>query len=270
MNDQGLPIEDFIQAITSQLDRTQEALALKAQAGLPLTFAVKDLRLDLRTHVDMQGSVVRIRPAGPSDGDASMLHLELSTITKPMIEENTRSLAQSSKETSLRDALGDDLTDEDERRLEWAGIRSVEQLNALRSGQGDAALNRATRLPVQRLWSQLQDASRPEIHEVVPEHRFPDRAGPDHRAPDTGDTQPVEPPLLRIRGRNLHGRGGPALRLRGEPLEVIASSADEIVARPFAHQLGGVLELETSGGHATVATGDTAPTSGLAQAGGAR
>ena len=50
MTDAGLPIEEFIQAITSQLDRTQEALALKADAGLPLTFAVRDLSLDLRTH----------------------------------------------------------------------------------------------------------------------------------------------------------------------------------------------------------------------------
>ena len=43
--DPGLPIENFIQALTSQLDRAQAALALKARAGLPLTFAVKDLTL---------------------------------------------------------------------------------------------------------------------------------------------------------------------------------------------------------------------------------
>src|SRR5262249_41008264 len=97
----GLPIEQFIQALTSQLDRAQAALALKASAGLPLTFAVKDLTLDLRTHVEMVGSVVCIRPAGPGEGDASTLRLQLTTITRPMIEENSVSLAAQPNEPSL-------------------------------------------------------------------------------------------------------------------------------------------------------------------------
>ena len=34
-NENGLPIEQFIQALTSQLDRAQATMALKARAGLP-------------------------------------------------------------------------------------------------------------------------------------------------------------------------------------------------------------------------------------------
>ncbi|MGH7451623.1 MAG: hypothetical protein ACRENG_09785, partial [bacterium] len=64
-NDNSLPIEQFIQALTSQLDRAQDALRLKA-VNRPLTFAVKDLTLDLRSHLEISGSVVRIRPAGPN------------------------------------------------------------------------------------------------------------------------------------------------------------------------------------------------------------
>ena len=45
-------------------------MALKAQAGLPLTFAVKDLTLDLRTHIDMVGSVVHIWDTVPAELDA--------------------------------------------------------------------------------------------------------------------------------------------------------------------------------------------------------
>jgi hypothetical protein len=41
--DGGLPVEQFIQALTSQLDRVQSTMAMKARAGLPMTFAVKDL-----------------------------------------------------------------------------------------------------------------------------------------------------------------------------------------------------------------------------------
>lgn len=245
MNDAGLPIEDFIQAITSQLDRTQEALALKADAGLPLTFAVRDLSLDLRTHVDVAGSVVRIRPAGPADGDASLLRLSLSTITRPMIEENTRPVSQAVEETSLREVLGDDLTDEEERRLEWAGVRSIEQLRTLRAGHADAVLNRATRLPVQRLWNKLQAASQPQIHDLRPAPGAP--------------TAPNGPQEWIASGRNLVGRTGTQVRLRGEPVDVIEAKPDLIRLRSFPHQQGGVLEIETEDGVAAVATPPPAP-----------
>ena len=62
--DTGVPIEQFIQALQTQLDRAQTAMAMKAEnLDLPLTFAVKDLSLDLRTHVEIVRSEVRIRPA---------------------------------------------------------------------------------------------------------------------------------------------------------------------------------------------------------------
>jgi hypothetical protein len=237
MTDTGLPIEDFIQAITSQLDRTQEALALKADAGLPLTFAVRDLSLDLRTHVDFSGSVVRIRPAGPADSDASTLRLSLSTITRPMIEENTRPVSDATQETSLREALGDDLTDEEERRLEWAGVRSVEQLRSLRAGRAEAALNRTTRLPVQRLWSRLQAASQPQIHDLRP-------------LPGAG---PHEPREWVATGRNLLGTHGPDVRLGGESVDVVDARPDRLRLRVLPQQLGSTLEITTEDGIAAVA-----------------
>src|SRR5512135_3012187 len=120
--DAGLPIEQFIQALTSQLDRAQATMALKARAGLPLTFAVKDISIDLRTHVEMVGSVVRIRPAGPGDVEASILHLALTTITRPMMEENTVQLSAEPDEPSLKEVLGNEMSEDEQRRLEWVGI----------------------------------------------------------------------------------------------------------------------------------------------------
>ena len=43
-------VEDFIQAITAQLDRVQDALRLKA-VNRPLTYALKDLAMDLKVFV---------------------------------------------------------------------------------------------------------------------------------------------------------------------------------------------------------------------------
>src|SRR5690349_20895357 len=103
-NDSGLPIEQFIQALTTQLDHAQSAMAVKARnLNLPLTFALKDIALDLRAHVDVVRSEVRIRPAGAADTNASTIRLALTTITRPMIEENATVTPVDPDEPSLKD-----------------------------------------------------------------------------------------------------------------------------------------------------------------------
>jgi len=165
----GLPIEYFIQALTSQLDRAQAALALKARAGLPLTFAVKDLTIDLRAQMEIVGSVVHIRPAGPNEREASTVRLQLTTVTRPMIEENAVQLGPSPDEPSLRDVLGPDVTEDEERRLEWAGIHNVAQLRDLQRRSGEEALEKSTQVPIARLRAALYRASMPRIIKVTPE-----------------------------------------------------------------------------------------------------
>src|SRR5947209_8510792 len=148
----SVPIEQFIQALTTQLDRAQSAMAMKAEnLDLPLTFAVKDLSLDLRTHIDVVKSQVHIRPAGPGDKDASTLHLALTTITKPMIRENARTLAAAPDEATIKERMGDELTDDEQTRLEWAGVQTVSQLRKLTQSGGGRDLERVASLPVDRL-----------------------------------------------------------------------------------------------------------------------
>lgn len=155
--DPGLPIEHFIQALTSQLDRVQSSMAVKARVlGYPLTFAVKDLSLDLRTHVEMVDSVVRIRPAGPGEAEASILHLALTTITRPMVEENTLQLQPSQNDPPLKQALGHEMTEDERRRLEWVGVQTVSQLRQLHEQAGVDAIQRASDIPIGRLRRALE------------------------------------------------------------------------------------------------------------------
>ena len=248
MNDRdgGMPIEQFIQALTSQLDRAQATMALKARAGLPLTFAVKDISLDLRTHVEMVGSVVRIRPAAPGEVEASVLHLALTTITRPMIEENTAQLAPATDEPSLKEALADEMTEDEQRRLEWVGVHSLSQLRDLQRQTGAQAIERVVDLPVNRLRAALEKATHPFVRSIVPE--WPD--GP--RTPET-------PPLLHIRGHNLMQDHQPEVRISGEPVPLVHANPREIVIAPEPHQLAGALEVETGPG--AVATTNITPTS---------
>ncbi len=235
----GLPIEEFIQALSSQLDRAQTALAVKVSAGLPLTFAVKDIALDLRTHVEVVDSVVRIRPAGPGEPDASILRLSLTTITRPMIEENTLGMAAQVDEPSLKEVLGDDISEEEQRRLEWAGIHTVSQLRNIHQRSGEHAIERVAQIPVMRLRSALEKAARPRVNRVLPEQI------------DGGGGL-----RLRIRGHNLMQERPPDVLIGGERVAVLQATEHELLVAPLAHQTSGRLIVETAPGTTAETTFD--------------
>lgn len=237
----SVPIEHFIQALQSQLDRAQTAMALKARAGLPLTFAVKDLSLDLRAHVEVDGAVVKVRPAGPADSSASILHLALTTITRPMIEENTIQFAADGDDASLQEAAGDELSSEDIRKLEWAGVQTVSQLVRLREEAGEHALERIAAVPAMRLRAALARAEGPFIRDIQP--ALPPNGG----THDDGST-------ISVRGRNLMGDTAPIVRLDGAPVNVLRARRDELLLEAPSRIMGGQLEIETRPGVRTSTT----------------
>jgi hypothetical protein len=242
----AMPLEHFIQAVQSQLDNAQTAMAVKAQnLNLPLTFAIKDVTLDLRAHVELARSEIRIRPAGPADADASVFHLVFAAITRPMIEENAVAFGEDPAERSIED-LGDELSEEERRRLEWIGVRTVEKLKEVRDRGAERTVRRVTALPVDRLRQALKSASKPLAERIVPVER---RAG----EPSDG------PGLLRIAGRNLRGGGLPRVTIGDEPVSVVRADEREIVIAPRAHQTAGELRVEVDPGVAATLAFDLRP-----------
>jgi hypothetical protein len=227
--DSALPLEDFIQAVQFQLDRAQEAMAVKARnMNLPLTFAVKDITLDLRAHVEFSKSVIRIRPAAPTDVEASVFHLVFTAITRPMIEENAIQFSAEHDDRNIED-LGDDVTPDERRRLEWMGVRTIGKLEQLRdSSQDKAVLGRVTNLSRDRLERILDSRPRPLLHDVLP-------------VPQRQDQQPDLPALVRVRGRHLAGDGVPQVMISGEPVSVVKANDGELLLAPKPHQLAGEL-----------------------------
>jgi len=227
------PIQEFIQALSSQLDAAQRALSLKASnLNLPLSFALKEIAFDLRAQVEFAGAEVRIRPAGPGDPSASTIRFGLTTITRPMIEENAPPPVIDKGEETLDHV---DLTAEEKRRLEWAGVRSVDQLRDLQARGTDREVGRIASLPVDRLRAALvRAAAHPMVLHVLPV------------APAAGDAD--GPPLLRVRGHNLLQDDPPRVTIAGEPVKVVSAAAQELVIAPLAHQLSGRLVVETAPG----------------------
>jgi hypothetical protein len=243
-----LPLEHFIQAVQSQLDKAQAAMAMKARnLNLPLTFAIKDITLDLRAHVEFARNEIRIRPAGAADPQASMFHLVFTAITRPMIEENATSLADNPEDRQIDDLKDDSLTEENRRQLEWIGVRTVDKLQEMDSKGGVGAIGRVTGLPVDRLRQALARASVPALEHVTPV--APEQAGDGHQ-------------FLRVRGHNLLGPAGgaiPAVTLGNKPVAVIKASARELLLAPQSNQWAGELNVSHGPGVAASLAFDLSP-----------
>ena len=250
MNDQAttLPLEHFIQAVQSQLDKAQAAMAMKARnLNLPLTFAIKDITLDLRAHVEFARNEIRIRPAGATDAQASMFHLVFTAITRPMIEENASALADDPNSRPIDELKDDSLTEENRRQLEWIGVRTVDKLQEMNQQGGVGAIGRVTGLPVERLRQALARAAAPALEHVTPV--APDEAG-----------QATQ--FIRVRGHNLmgaHAQAAPSVMLANEPVAVIKASPRELLLAPRSHQWAGQLSVSHGDGDAASLHFDLSP-----------
>jgi hypothetical protein len=246
-NGSAVALEDFIQAVQTQLDTAQARMTLKAQNDrLPLTFAIRDITMDLKAHVEMQRGEVQIRPAGPADTDASVLHLVFAAITKPMIEENAVSLAVDNKDDVPLDALGDALDEDERRRLEMVGVRTVSKLNEIERRGIGRSVGRITNLPIQKLQSVLAHASRPLVEDVSAD-------GPSSPAitPGASGSEELRRRLL-VRGRNLLKDGTPPqVSIGGKPVGIVRATDRELVLAPKLDQFAGQMSLSHGSGPRT-------------------
>ncbi|WP_367325932.1 hypothetical protein [Streptomyces sp. HUAS ZL42] len=231
--DGSFRVEEFLEALTSQLDRTQDALRLKA-VNRPLTYAIKDFSLTLQVFVELdeQGDV-RLRSSGPNETGASSVSIGFTTITRSAIDENTIRLSET-QGPSL-DELG--IPPEDQRRLEKIGVRNAAQLKRLSASSGEGAVARFANVPVNRLRAALQ-ASRPRVDRLTP------APAPEPSEPAAPPARPAlddavrEPSLrvprgtrrLRLDGSNLKAlQNGGSASLEGMAVPVVEASDDHVV-----------------------------------------
>ena len=218
---------EFLQSLQTQLDQAQDALALKVRTGRPLTWALKDLSIDLKAfaEVDAQGKM-RLRNAGPGEEGASSFKFSFTTITRPMVEENTIDMALDEDPRSLEEIEHAGLIDVNtKQRLERIGVRTVGQLKRLNREVGSKAIQNVSGTPIDRLRNALIAAARPV---VMSNHEEVTRDG--YR-------------LLHIEGANLSDGFSTEVKLKGEPVEIIESSPLELVVRPLEHHSEGQIEV---------------------------
>jgi hypothetical protein len=224
----AFPVEEFVQALSAQLDRAQDALALKARTGRPLTFALKDLAVDLRVFWEAQrDGRMMLRHALPGEDAASTLHLAFTTITRAMVEENTFAMGAEDDPRAIGElGTAEMLPDEDRRKLELVGVRTVGQLKRMSAGADAKQMEAMLDIPVNRLRNLLMQSARPTVVSSEPVRRSDGRQ------------------LLRIRGANLAtAQAAPQVFVSGEPVEVLEARPSELLVRPMSHHHEGALEV---------------------------
>ncbi|MCU7935203.1 MAG: hypothetical protein KZQ99_10030 [Candidatus Thiodiazotropha sp. (ex Dulcina madagascariensis)] len=223
-------VEEFVQSLTAQLDRAQDALAIKAKTGRPLTFALKDLSVDLKVFWEAPEGQLRLRHANPNEEGASTVHLSFTTITRAMAEENSLSLSQDEDPRALSEITEQGGLGEQERRqLEMVGIRTVGQFKRLSQNTDPKQVEAYLGIPVNRLRMALERSAQPAVTGNEPVQ------GADKRR------------LLRIRGANLMKGETPRVLMSGEPVEVLEASASELLVKPMSHHREGRFEVEVGG-----------------------
>lgn len=128
-------LESFLDSLIFELDKARDTLAIKG-VNKPMTYAVKDLSLDLQLFPEFDGNQVRFTTAKPGETGASKISIALGSITDRQIRETTR-VSASQDDLRLDDV--EELEPEMKESLKKIGVTSVADIENLEARNIDLA-----------------------------------------------------------------------------------------------------------------------------------
>lgn len=132
---QSWNLQSFLDSLIFELDKARDTLAIKG-VNKPLTYAVKDLNLDLQLFPEFDGNQVKFTTAKPGESGASRISISLGSITDRQIRETTR--VSASKDDLVIDDV-EELEPEVKDELKKIGVQSVSDLENLEARDIDIA-----------------------------------------------------------------------------------------------------------------------------------
>lgn len=207
-NNTAWQLEDFVDSLVVDLDKTRETLAVKA-INKPLTYTVKELSLDLNIFPTYDGDAVRFTTAQPGQQGASKVSIQLGSITDQQVRATTRVPETSS--VSIDDINVDKDTKKQLRKL---GVQSVDDLQRVEKKNVDLKRVADTDIDYRSLANQIQKAQRNTAPPII-------------RSVSLAEDD--EAPALLVRGKNL------AIDRRFPPVAVIDDQLAEVQSYDEAH-----------------------------------
>lgn len=125
-------LEDFVDSLVVELDKTRETLAVKA-INKPLSYSVKEVSLDVNAFPSYQDGSVKFVTAKPGEEGASKLSIQLNSITDQQVRATTKLRAIEGGES-----LDSAHVDQDVRsKLRKIGVNSFDDLKELQARNVD-------------------------------------------------------------------------------------------------------------------------------------
>lgn len=207
-------LEDFVDSLVVELDKTRETLAVKA-VNKPLSYTVKEVSLDLNTFPSYDGEEVRFVTAQPGQEGASKITIALNSITDQQVRATTK-MPGAQKDIPIERIPVDRAT---KKKLRKLGVQSVDDLDQLKAKNVD--LNQVTNgdIDYSALNKQIQKSRR---------NQNPPTISAASLALDE-----VHGPCLRIEGRNLSvdSRFPPVAALNQQMVTVLSRGDNELRLR---------------------------------------
>ncbi len=148
-------LEDFVDSLVVELDKTRETLAVKA-INKPLTYTVKELALDLNIFPSYDGDQVRFITAQPGQEGASKVKIQLNSITDQQVRATTKTPAI--KNDVKIDEI--DVDNATKKKLRKLGVNSVDDLKQIESKNVDLKRVADTDIDYTKLANQIQKSKR--------------------------------------------------------------------------------------------------------------
>lgn len=215
-------LEDFVDSLVVELDKTRETLAVKA-VNKPLTYSVKDMALDLNIFPTYDGNTIRFTTAQPGQQGASKVTIQLSSITDQQIRATTKSPGRKG-DIKIEDIPVDQETKKELRKM---GVTSVGDLKQVESSNIDIAKASDNAIDYSSLENQINKARRGQMPPLIRSVNF------------SVDEQRV--PQFRVNGENLAMQENfpPVAVINGELAEVLAHDGKEVrIAIGKQHRIG--------------------------------
>jgi hypothetical protein len=155
-------LEDFVDSLVVELDKTRETLAIKA-VNKPLTYSVKDMALDLNIFPSYDGDTIKFITAQPGQLGASKVTIQLSSITDQQIRATTKA-PDKKNDIKIEDISIDKDT---KKQLRKMGVTSVSDLKQIDSSNIDIAKASDNAIDYTQLQNQIQKARRGQAPPVI-------------------------------------------------------------------------------------------------------
>jgi hypothetical protein len=221
-------LEDFVDSLVVDLDKTRETLAVKA-INKPLSYTVKEVALDLNIFPAFDGDQVTFVTAQPGQEGASKVSIELNSITDQQVRATSKVPVADKDHVPIEDVVADKQTRSKLRKL---GVSSVDDLEQIERKNVDLRQVSDDDVDYSKLANQIRQARRskspPKVNAV------------------SLSTDDAGAPCLVVRGDNLAVDPSfrPVAVMNQRLAEIESSSEDELrIQLGEEHSLAGDNEL---------------------------